>query len=201
MEWKLVSIDQETNHRFLNYFTLHYEVKDNGVTKPYSYFLASRKTKEELRAKVKEYSRPDGVLLALYKIDEDTKEVSVLLTRQFRPAIGAFLTSFPAGLLDPEDKDDVEAAKREATEEVGYLIDDIERLAPASPTSSGLSDEMCSFLMARVVGNSKQHLEDFEDITHRFVSLTELKKLLDDPKEFFPLNIRLVCLLLLQRFA
>lgn len=201
MEWKLISIDQETNHPFLNYFTLHYEVTKDGKTLPYSYFLASRRSKDELRAKVQEYRRPDGVMMALYRIDPDTKEVSVLLTRQFRPAIGSYVTSFPAGLLDPKDNDEFEAAKREAEEEVGIIIDDIERLSPAAPTSSGLSDEMCAFVMAKVVGTTKEHLEDFEDISHRFVTLKELKKLLDDPKEFFPLTIRLVCLILLARFA
>ena len=201
MEWKLVSIDQETNHPFLNFFTLHYEVTRDGETHPYSYFLASRRSKDELRAKVGEYSRPDGVMMALYRVDPKDGEVSVLLTRQFRPAIGAYVTSFPAGLLDPKDKDECEAAKREAEEEVGLLISDLERISPAAPTSSGLSDEMCAFVMAKVVGSTKQHLEEFEDISHRFVSLAELKKLLDDPKEFFPLTIRLVCLLLLARFA
>ena len=201
MEWKLVSIDQETNHPFLNFFTLHYEVENNGVSKPYSYYLVSRRSKDELRAKIKDYSHPDGVIMGLYKIDEDTKEVSVLLTRQFRPAIGSYVTSFPAGLLDRNDTDAIEAAKREALEEAGVIIDDAEILAPASPTSTGLSDEMCAFVLARVVGKAKTNLEDFEDITSSFVSLKELERRLNDPKEFLPLNVRLVCLILLKRFG
>ena len=201
MEWKLISIDQETEHRFLNFFTLHYEVTDNGVTKPYSYFLCSRRNKEDLRAKVHDYHRPDGVILALYKTDEKTGEISVLLTKQFRPAIGAYVNSFVAGLLDEGDESEIVAAKREAEEEAGLFIDDVEILSPASPTSTGLSDEMCAFCVGRVIGVSHQHLEDFEDISSRFVSLKELKRMLNDPNEFFPLNIRLVSLILLQRFG
>ena len=202
MEWKLISIDQETNHPFLNFFTLHYEVKgEDGVTRPYSYYLCSRRSKDELRANAHEYSRPDGVIMGLYKIDEATKEVSVLLTRQFRPAIGAYVNSFVAGLLDDNDKDPSEAAKREAKEEAGLIIEDVETLSPAAPTSTGLSDEMCAFLIARVVGSTRKHLEDFEDITSRFVRLSELKKMLEDPKEFFPLNIRLVSIILLNKFG
>ena len=201
MKWRLVDIVQETNHPFLNYFTMHYEVENEGKTRPYSYFLASRHTKEELRALTKDYARPDGVLLALYKIDEVTKEVSILLTKQFRPAIGAYVTSFAAGLLDKDDESDIDAARREAIEEVGYTIDDIERLAPSCPTSTGLSDEMVSFLLARIVKKVDNNLEAFEDISSEFVSLEELKRRLDDPQYFFPMNIRLVCLLLLARFS
>ena len=201
MEWKFIRFDQETRHPFLNFYTIHYDVTtQQGDNKPYSYFLCSRHEGEQLRALTHDYRRPDGVLIALYEINPETKEVSVVLTRQFRPAIGAYVTSFPAGLLDPNDKDDFEAAKREAEEEAGFIIDDLERLSPSAPTSTGLSDEMCSFVMARIVGRTKRHLEDFEDISSKLVSLDELKKMLNDEKHLFPLNIRLACLILLARF-
>lgn len=198
MEWKLVDIEQETEHKFLNFFTLHYEVKENGAIRPYSYFMASRHDKEHILAKTKDYSKPDGVVMALYKKDEEG--VKVLLTSQYRPPIGAYLTSFTAGLLDEGD-DVVSAAKREAKEEAGLLIDKVEVIAPPSPTSSGLSDELVSIVMAEVVGESNKHLEDFEDISTSFVPLSEIPDILKDPRRVVPLNVRLVLLLMLERFG
>ena len=198
MEWKLVDIEQETEHKFLNFFTLHYEVKENGVVRPYVYFMASRHDKEHILAKTKDYSKPDGVVMALYKKDEDG--VKVLLTSQYRPPIGSYLTSFTAGLLDEGD-DVVLAAKREAKEEAGLLIDKVEVITPPSPTSSGLSDELVSIVIAEVVGESHKHLEDFEDISTSFVPLSEIPNILKDPKRVVPLNVRLVLLLMLERFG
>ena len=65
----------------------------------------------------------------------------LLITSQFRPALNRIVTSIPAGLVDPKD-DIFGCAKREALEEGGVIIDNLELICPASPTSSGLSDEL-----------------------------------------------------------
>ena len=198
MEWKLVDIVQETDHRFLNYFTLKFEVEDKGEVRPYQYFMASRHDKDHLLTKTKDYSRPDGVVMGLYRKNGD--RVEVLLTSQYRPPIGTHLTSFPAGLLD-EGEDVVTAAKREAEEEVGYIIDNVEVLTPPSPTSSGLSDELVSIVIGEVVAEKGTALEECEDITSRFVPLEEIPGILKDPRRVVPLNVRLVLLHLLDVFA
>ena len=198
MNWKLVDIVQETNHRFLNYFVLKYEVEDQGKTRPYEYYVASRHDKDHLLAKTKDYSRPDGVIMGLYrKIGE---KVEVLLTSQYRPPIGTHLTSFPAGLLD-EGEDVETAAKREAEEEVGVLIDHVETLVPPSPTSSGLSDELCAIVLGEVVGQKASALEECEDISSEFVPLEKIPAILKDPRRVVPLNVRLVLLHFLARFG
>ena len=51
MDWKLKFVEQETDHRFLNFYTFHYEVDGN----PYSYFVASRNKKEDLLVQTKDY--------------------------------------------------------------------------------------------------------------------------------------------------
>lgn len=198
MEWKLKNIIQETDHKFLNFFTLEYEVTQNGITRPYSYFMASRHDKEHLLAKTKQYGRPDGVIMALYEKGRDG--ISVLLTSQYRPAIGTYLTSFSAGLLDEGD-DVISAAKREAEEEVGLLIDNVEVLAPASPTSSGLSDECCAIVLGEIVGRVSARLEENEDITSTMVPLKDIPGILKDPCRVVPLNVRLALLYLLSRFG
>ena len=163
--------------------------------------MASRHDVEHLIPKTKNLSRPDGVLIPLYYQDPKTNEVSIVLTTQFRPAIGAYLTSMPAGLMDPEDKDVFETARREAQEEAGCLIDDLELLVSPSTTSSGLSDEINSVVIARIVGHKDKHLEDFEDISSNLVPLKKVKEMLKDTEHYhFPFSIQLIILYLLERF-
>ena len=198
MEWKLIDIEQETNHRFLNFFVLHYEISDDYGSRPYSYFMASRHGKEELLVKARQYGRPDGVVLALYR--ENQGNIEVLLTTQYRPPIGAYLTSFTAGLLD-EGETVEEAAIREAYEEVGAKVSQVEVLAPASPSSSGLSDELVAMALAKIETMEAPHLEENEDISYTFVPLSALPAILEDKNRIIPLNVRLTLLYLLRRFV
>lgn len=193
MKWELKEIRQETNHKFLNFFTLEYLV-DN---KPYSYFMASRKSKDSLYAICKS-NRPDGVLIPCYYIDKNN-EVSILLTSQFRPAVNRIITSIPAGLIDG-DEDIFECAKREALEEVGVVIEDLELLCPPSFSSTGLSDEANAVVLARIVEFKNNSLEEFEDISSRLVSLKEIKNMYDDDRYSIPTNVRLIIKYLLERF-
>ncbi|MBP5091929.1 MAG: NUDIX domain-containing protein [Bacilli bacterium] len=201
MKWKLLDIKQETNHPFLNFYTLTYEVEKEDGSHTYEYFMASRHDIDHLLPKTNNFTRPDGVLIPLYYIDPKTNEVSIVLTTQFRPAIGAYLTSMPAGLMDPDDKDVFETARREAEEEAGCLIDDLELLVSPSTTSSGLSDEINSIVMARIVGHKGANLEEFEDISANLVPLTKVKEMLKDTEHYhFPFSIHLIILYLLERF-
>lgn len=199
MKWSLTSLEKETNHPFLNFYTLHYKVDKNGESKEHRYFLASRKDSDSLRPVSKEYTNPDGAVIALYRINAN-KEVEILLTKQFRPAIGNYVFSLPAGLLDPNE-DLLEAAKREAKEEVGAVdIHDVEILTPLSPTSSGMSDEANAFIMAKVENQGTSELEEFEDISSCFVPIKKCLELFKDPRYIFPLHARIWILYMSERF-
>ncbi|MCR5505878.1 MAG: NUDIX hydrolase [Bacilli bacterium] len=197
MYWKLKDIIQETNHPFLNFYTLVYEVENNGNKKEYRYFMASRKSKDKLYALTKD-KRPDGVLIPCYYVDEKG-EVSFLITSQFRPPLNRVVTSIPAGLLDEGD-DLFSAAKREALEEGGVIIDNLELICPTSPTSSGLSDEVNAIVLGQIVGFKENHLEEFEDISYRLVKVDEVEKMLEDDNYFFAMNVRLLYKYLILRF-
>ena len=201
MKWKLKEIRQETDHPFLNYYTLIYDVIENNKHHDYSYYLVSRRKKEELLAYTHQYSTVDGIVIPLYYKDPKTNEVSLMMTRQFRPAVGTYVTSFPAGLKDKDDKDIQETIRREAKEEAGVEIADIEILSQPGPTSSGMSDEFNMVALARIVSFGKTHLEDFEDIGVELVPLQEVRRRLKDNEHYlFPVNIRILCLYLLERF-
>jgi len=200
MKWKVKNVKQETSHKFLNFVTLTYDVtKNDGTHYDYNYFLATRHQDGKILPLTQDYARPDGVTIPLYYRDEEGK-ISVLLTSQFRPAIGRRVTSVPAGLMDPEDEDILEVARREALEEAGAVITDLEILAPTGSTSSGLSDETNALVLGRIVSFKEKSLEEFEDIETRLYSLDEVKSMLKDDKYFFALTVRLVLLYLIERF-
>lgn len=201
MEWKLIEVRQETDHPYLNYFTLVYQVKKGDIVKTYEYYMTSRRKKEELIPVVKKASRPDGVMIPLYYKDKTTGKISFLLTRQFRPALGLYVTSVPAGLVDHNDKDIIETAIREAKEEAGAIIEDIEVIAPIGSTSSGFSDETNGIVLARIDHFLTKDLEEFEDIKTRLYDIEEVQKMLSDENHFFALEVRTLLLYLIQRFT
>ena len=76
-----------------------------------------------------------------------TTDGSLLMIRQFRPAVNCHVIEFPAGLND-KDENLLEAAKRELLEETGYMSDSFELLAEG-PISSGLSSEILTVYLAK----------------------------------------------------
>ena len=201
MKWNFINAIKETEHRFLNFYTVHYEVEENGVKKPYSYFLASRNELiSSLRIVRKEYSRPDAVLIGAYCLNE-SGQLSLLLEKQFRPALGREVISFPAGLMDSDDKDEIDTASRECLEETGYAIADVEVIVPPSPTSEGLSDECNSVVMCRLLEKGACKKEEFEDITASLYSEDQVRMMLKDKSLLFSNSARLLILLLLERFG
>lgn len=201
MEWKLIEVRQETDHPYLNYFTLVYQVKKDDTYRTYEYYMTSRRKKEDLIPVVKRASRPDGVMIPLYYRDKTTGKISFLLTRQFRPALGLYVTSVPAGLVDKNDKDIIQTAIREAKEEAGAMITDIEVIATIGSTSSGFSDETNGIVLARIESFLTKDLEEFEDINTRLYDIEEVKKMLSDENCFFALEVRTLLLYLIQRFT
>ena len=122
MKWRLIEVQQETDHPYLNYFTLHYQVEKDGENKEVFYRICSRHSKSLLQcfANTKKLSA-DGVLIPIYRIEEDGS-ISLLFTSQFRPSFNRRLTSFCAGLVDQDDPDLFFTAVREAKEELGIEI-------------------------------------------------------------------------------
>ena len=200
MKWTYLGSSKETEHRFLNFYVMHYEVEEGSSKKPYDYFLASRnECLEELRAFTHNIYRPDAVLIGAYLLKEGN--IFFLLEKQFRPTLNRYVYAFPAGLMDKEDVDEISAAKREAKEETGYEIDHVVRLLPPSPTSEGLSDECNSVVCCRLRKQGNCAKEEFEDISSRLYSENEVYALLSDPDVMFSNSARLLMLLLLERYG
>ena len=200
MKWDFVSADKETEHRFLNFYTLHYSVtKYDGTKKDYSYFLASRnESVEELRIPKQDFMRADAVLIGAYLIKGG--KLFLLLEKQHRPALHHDVYSFPAGLVDKDDSSIEDAARRELREETGYEMENIKVIVPPSPTSEGLSDECNAVVTASLLSKGKEDKEEFEDIQAKLYSKEEIHALLEDKSVIFSNPARLLILLLLEKF-
>lgn len=156
-----------------------------------------KKKKRWLSKWKKDYSRTDGVLIPLYFINPKTGLLSTIITTQFRPALNNYVYSIPAGLVD-DNEDLFISAKREALEEVGANISNLELLAKSSPTSSGLSDELNSIVLAKIDSFSSNSLEEFEDIKFKIVAFKDLEEYLKD--KFVALQVQIIFKYLLLRF-
>ena len=75
----------------------------------------------------------------------------VILIRQYRHAVNAWLWEVPAGSVDPGESPE-EAARRECHEEIGQVPDTIVRLGALYPTPGYCDEEMVFF---RVSGLSE----------------------------------------------
>jgi len=89
-----------------------------------------------------EIVRHPGGAAALPVFDDGT----VLLIRQFRPAVGRSVLEIPAGKLDPGESP-MECIRRELQEETGYRADSVEKLGKMI-TAVGFCDEVVHLYLA-----------------------------------------------------
>lgn len=131
-----------------------------------------------------------AVLVAVTPDDE------IVLVEQYRRPVDSRVIELPAGLVGDQDDPDepvLEAAGRELIEETGFEATSLDLLMEC-PTSSGMTDEVISFVMARglrKVGPGGG--DDSEDIETHVVPLAEADEWLEsrrrsgmplDPKIF-----------------
>ena len=110
----------------------------------------------------------------------DASEIA--LVRQYRPAIGRYTWEIPAGTLKPGEEPRA-AARRECQEEIGMVAERLEPLGSFFPTPGFCSEEMhfyrASGLRAPRAGDDDAHQDEDEDIETRWVSLDELRAMID----------------------
>ena len=102
--------------------------------------------------------RPTAVILP-FDADGD-----VVVIEEWRQAVGRVNRGLPAGTLDGDDDDLVAAARRELTEETGYVAGSIERLVTVEP-ANGMTDAVHHVFVARDCHpTGEQRLDDDESI-------------------------------------
>lgn len=125
------------------------------------YEIVKRETVYEgrfLRCLILTYRDPEGILRqweAVERVNCDgivaivpvTGEGEMILIRQFRPPVDAYVIEFPAGLNDRGENAE-EVASRELLEETGYEAKEMTFLAKG-PLSSGSSREVLTVYLAK----------------------------------------------------
>ncbi len=101
----------------------------------------------------------------------------ILLIKQYRYAYQETLYEIPAGKLESGEPP-LEAAKRELTEETGYVSAELEYLGVMYPTV-GYSNEKIYLYLAKGGNFTATHFDEDENITSAFYSLEEVYKMID----------------------
>jgi 8-oxo-dGTP pyrophosphatase MutT (NUDIX family) len=104
----------------------------------------------------------------------------IYLVRQPREAIGVHdLLEIPAGKLDVEGEEPLDAAKRELAEEIGKAAEHWEPLHRFS-TSAGFTDEECIVYLATGLSDAAAETDEHERIDIETRPLSELDAVIDE---------------------
>jgi ADP-ribose pyrophosphatase len=109
-----------------------------------------------------------------------TPDRRVVLVRQYRHGISDFTLEIPGGMIDPEDPDPSEAARREMREECGYDSDVIVPLGRVHPNPA-IQPNLCYSFFApdvRKVGEPNPNIGGAEETEVELVPLAEIKPMI-----------------------
>lgn len=115
----------------------------------------------------REIVRHDGAA-AVIALDEQGR---MLFVKQYRKAIEQLSIEIPAGIMDPEDKDGLETAKRELEEETGYQAVEWSFVTSFYSTP-GFTDEYLEIYEAKQLITVENPLAQDEDENLELLPLT-----------------------------
>jgi ADP-ribose pyrophosphatase len=101
----------------------------------------------------------------------------VILVKQYRYAVNAFLWELPAGSVD-EGESPEEAARRECHEEIGLVPSTIVRLSAMYPTPGYCDEEMVFFRLSGLEKTDEQAaVDEDEDIEAKVFELRDAREM------------------------
>jgi len=122
------------------------------------------------------YINHPGAVIIAPLLDANT----VIMIRQFRPAIGRYIYELPAGTIDLPEKP-LTCAKRELIEETGYRAKQIKKLGSIYPVP-GYSNEVIHLFKAEGLTKGDACPEDYEVIDIKPMSKLQVKRLFGQGK-------------------
>ena len=93
-----------------------------------------------------------------------TKNLEVVLIRQYRHGAQKVIVELPGGMMDREDESPLATARRELQEETGYTSDRIIQVGCVSPNPANHTNLIYSFLALDAEKVSSQRLDESEEI-------------------------------------
>ncbi|HAJ73595.1 MAG TPA: ADP-ribose pyrophosphatase [Lachnospiraceae bacterium] len=166
---KYKKMDKVHEGKFITSYDITYETMD-GQTKVYE--MISRDNNATTLADLNN-PKVDSVVLMLTNETED----KILLSREFRLAMGAWVYNFPAGLIDPGETPE-ESARRELWEETGLELVSIDDVLFESYAAIGFSNEKNVCIVGKARGEFRKSTSSFEEIEPGWFTAQELSELL-----------------------
>lgn len=115
----------------------------------------------------REIVRHDGAAAVMAFTDQG----KMLFVKQYRKAINQLSIEIPAGIMDPEDEDGLQTAKRELEEETGFQARNWE-FATSFYSTPGFSDEYLEIYEASGLNQVENPLAQDDDETIELMTLT-----------------------------
>ena len=125
----------------------------------------------------REYIKHIGAV-AVVAMDNEGR---IAVEHQFRYPFAEELMEIPAGKLDSEDEDPLEAAKRELREETGITASEFEYMGPFYPTCA-YSNEVIHLYFAWNLSFGERSLDEDESINVEMIDLNKMVQLIFDGK-------------------
>lgn len=155
--------------RFITRYDVDY-ITAEGNLKTYEIISRNRniRTLGELQNR-----KADSVVMIL----TDEPGERILVSREYRMAMGQWIYNFPAGLIDPGETPE-ESAKRELWEETGLELVRIDDILDNSYSAVGFSNERNICVFGAAAGEFRKSTSDAEEIVPGWYTKEEMKKLL-----------------------
>ena len=110
---------------------------------------------------------PDAAMIAAI-----TEDGNIILKKEFRYPCGEEVIECPAGEVEKNESDPLDAAKRELLEETGYISERWTYLGPTIDNPSKLTNRMHLFLAEGCVKVAEQKLDENEHLSVMTVPLS-----------------------------
>ena len=166
---KFKRIDKKYEGKFISMYNAYYET-ELGREKVYEMISRNKDIKsiEELNN-----SKCDAIILIVESEDHEM----ILLSKEYRMAVGGFAINFPAGLIDPGETCE-EAARRELKEETGLDLISITEVLPMSYSAVGVTNERSCCIIGTAGGTFTPSTSDEEEIEARWYTKAQVRELL-----------------------